>query len=122
MHCRISPRRMCNPSGFIMLFSSSYHRLLINEVKRNSKIDGMGLFKMPPIPFRPELTAPDPVTVEKRQPRKVVMFPSAEDDSPACCTWIIRRLSISSSINVAPGQADSSFPSKKGLQTLLGYR
>ena len=40
----------------------------------------MGLFKMPPIPLRPELTAPDPVTVEKRQPRKVVMFPSAQDD------------------------------------------
>ena len=42
--CRISPRRMCNPCGYTMKMSSSYHRLLIYDVKRNSEMDGMGPF------------------------------------------------------------------------------
>ena len=55
MHCRISPRRTCNSCGFTIFISSSYHRLLSNNVKRDSKIDGMGPFngqvhpQMPPM-------------------------------------------------------------------------
>ena len=44
MHCRISPRRACNPCGYTMKISSRYHRLLIYDVKSTTKIDGMGLF------------------------------------------------------------------------------
>ena len=33
MHCRISPRSMCNPCGYTMKMSSRYHRLLIYDVK-----------------------------------------------------------------------------------------
>ena len=39
IHCRISPRRTCNPCGNTMKISSRYHRLLIYDVKRNSEID-----------------------------------------------------------------------------------
>ena len=46
MHGQISPRRVCNPCGYTMKMSSRYHRLLIYDVKRNSKIDGMGPFKL----------------------------------------------------------------------------
>ena len=46
MHCRISPRRMCNPCGYTMKISSRYHRILIYDVKRNIKIDGIGPFKV----------------------------------------------------------------------------
>ena len=42
MHGRISPRRACNPCGYKMKMSSRYHRLLIYDVKRTTKIDGMG--------------------------------------------------------------------------------
>ena len=42
MHCRISPRRTCNPCGYSM---NRYHRLLIYDVKRTTKIDSMGPFK-----------------------------------------------------------------------------
>ena len=45
MHCQISPRRTCNPCGFTTQISSRYHRLLIYDVSRNTKIDGMGPFK-----------------------------------------------------------------------------
>ena len=45
MHCKISPRRACNSCGFTMKMSSRYHRLLIYDVKRTTKIDGMGPFK-----------------------------------------------------------------------------
>ena len=45
MHFRISSRRMYNPFGFTMLNSSRYHRHLSNDVKRISKIDGMGPFE-----------------------------------------------------------------------------
>ena len=45
MHCQISPRRACNPSGYTMKISSMYHRLLIYDVKRTTKIDVMGPFK-----------------------------------------------------------------------------
>ena len=44
MHCRISPRSTCNPCGYTMKISSRYHRLFIYEVKRTTKIDGMGPF------------------------------------------------------------------------------
>ena len=44
MHCRISPRRECNPCGYTMKISSMYHMLLIYDVKRTTKIDGMGPF------------------------------------------------------------------------------
>ena len=44
MHCQISPRRACNPCGYTMKMSSRYHRLLIYDVKRITKIDGMGPF------------------------------------------------------------------------------
>ena len=46
MHCCISPRRTCIPCGYTMKISSMYHRLLIYDVKRTTKIDGMGLFKL----------------------------------------------------------------------------
>ena len=46
MHCCISPRRACNPCGYTMKISSRYHRLLIYDVKRTTKIDGIGPFKM----------------------------------------------------------------------------
>ena len=44
MHCQISPRRTCNPCGYTMKMGSRYHRLLIYDVKRTTKIDGMGPF------------------------------------------------------------------------------
>ena len=46
MYCQISPRRACNPCVYTMKTSSRYHRLMIYDVKRNSKIDGMGPFKL----------------------------------------------------------------------------
>ena len=46
MHCRISPRRACNPCGYTMKMSSRYHRLLIYDVKRTTEIDGMGPFNI----------------------------------------------------------------------------
>ena len=45
MHCRISPRRTCNPCGYTMKISFLYHRVLIYDVKRTTNIDGMGPFK-----------------------------------------------------------------------------
>ena len=45
MHCQISARRTCNPCGYTMKMSSMYHRLLIYNVKRSTKIKGMGPFK-----------------------------------------------------------------------------
>ena len=45
MHCRISPRRTCNPCGYTMKMSSRYHKLLIYDVKRTTEIDGMEPFK-----------------------------------------------------------------------------
>ena len=45
MHGRISPRRACNPCGYTIKMSSRYPRLLIYDVKRTTKIDGMGPFK-----------------------------------------------------------------------------
>ena len=45
MHCRFSPRRMCNPCGYTMKICSRYHRLLIYNIKRTTEIDGMGPFK-----------------------------------------------------------------------------
>ena len=45
-HCRISPRRMCNPSGYAMKISSKYHRFLICDVKRTTKKEGMSPFKV----------------------------------------------------------------------------
>ena len=45
MHGRISPGRACNPCGYTKKMSSKYHRLLIYDVKRTTKIDGMGPFK-----------------------------------------------------------------------------
>ena len=44
MRGRILPRRACNSCGFTMKMSSRYHRLLIYDVKRTNKIDGMGPF------------------------------------------------------------------------------
>ena len=45
MHCRTSPKRSCNSYGSnTMKISSRYHRLLIYDVKRTTKIDGMGPF------------------------------------------------------------------------------
>ena len=46
MHGRILPRRACNSCGFTMKMSSRYNRLLIYDVKRTTKIDGMGPFKL----------------------------------------------------------------------------
>ena len=45
MHCRISPRITCNPCGHTKKIILRYHRLLIYDVKRTTKIDGMGPFK-----------------------------------------------------------------------------
>ena len=43
MHCRISPRRTCNPCGYTIKISSRYNsRLLICDVKRTAKTGGMG--------------------------------------------------------------------------------
>ena len=44
MHCQISPRKTCNPCGCTMKISSRCHRLLFYEVKRTTRIDGMGPF------------------------------------------------------------------------------
>ena len=44
MHCQILPKMTCNPCGNTMKISCSYHRLLIYDVKRTTKIDGMGPF------------------------------------------------------------------------------
>ena len=44
MHCRISPRRTCNPCGYSMKISSRYNILLIYDVKITTKIDGVGQF------------------------------------------------------------------------------
>ena len=44
MQCQISPRRAWNPCGYTMKMSSRHHRLLIFDVKRSAKIDGMGTF------------------------------------------------------------------------------
>ena len=44
MHCQISPRKTCNPCGCTMKISSWCHRLLFYEVKRTTRIDGMGPF------------------------------------------------------------------------------
>ena len=46
MLCQISPRRTCNPCGNTMKISLRYHRLLIYDVKRTTKIDGMGPFNV----------------------------------------------------------------------------
>ena len=46
MHCQISPRRAFNPCAYTMKISSRYHWLLIYDVKRNTKTDGMGPFKL----------------------------------------------------------------------------
>ena len=46
MHGRISPRRACNTCGYTMKMSSRFHKLLICDVKRTTKIDGMGPFKL----------------------------------------------------------------------------
>ena len=44
MHGPISPRRTCSPCGYTMKISSRYHRLLIYDVKRTTKIGSMGHF------------------------------------------------------------------------------
>ena len=46
MHGRISPRKACKQCGYTMKMSSRHHRLLIYDVKRTTKIDGMGPFKL----------------------------------------------------------------------------
>ena len=46
MHCQISPRRKGNPCGYTMNISLRYHRLLIYDVKRTIKMDGMGPFNL----------------------------------------------------------------------------
>ena len=43
-HSRILHRSTCNRCGNTMKISSRYHRLLIYDVKRTTKIDGMGPF------------------------------------------------------------------------------
>ena len=45
MHCQISTTRKCNPCSYTTKISSRYHWLLIYDVKRTTKIDGMGPFK-----------------------------------------------------------------------------
>ena len=45
MHCRISPRRMRKSGDHTLKISSRYHRLLFYDVKRTTKIDGLGPFK-----------------------------------------------------------------------------
>ena len=44
MHDRILPSRACNTCEYTMNMSSRYHRLLIYDVKRTTKIDGMSPF------------------------------------------------------------------------------
>ena len=44
MHGRISPRRVYNSCGYTMKMISRYHRFLIYDVTRTTKIDGMGPF------------------------------------------------------------------------------
>ena len=44
--CQISPRRTCNQCGYTTKMNSRYHRLLIHDVKRTTKIDGMGPFNI----------------------------------------------------------------------------
>ena len=46
MHGQISPTRACNPCGYTVKMSSRYHRLLIYDVKRTTKIDDMGPFNI----------------------------------------------------------------------------
>ena len=46
MHCQISPRRKCNPCGYTMKMSSRHNRLLNYDLKKTTKIDGMGPFYM----------------------------------------------------------------------------
>ena len=45
-HCQISPKRTCNPCSYTMKIGSMNHRLLIYDLKRTTKIDGMGLFNL----------------------------------------------------------------------------
>ena len=45
MHCRILTRRAIKTCGYAMKMSSRYHRLLIDDVKLTTKIDGMGPFQ-----------------------------------------------------------------------------
>ena len=47
---RISSTGACNPCGYAMKIISRYHRLLIYDVKRTTKIDGMGLFNNNSLP------------------------------------------------------------------------
>ena len=42
---KISPITTCNPGGYTVKISRWYHGLLIYDVKRTAKIDGMGPFK-----------------------------------------------------------------------------
>ena len=46
MHCRLSPRRMCNPGGYTMKIISRCRRLLIYDIKRSTEIDSTGPFKL----------------------------------------------------------------------------
>ena len=46
MHCRISPTRTHNPCGYTMKIGLKYHRLLIYNVKRTTKIEGIGPFDL----------------------------------------------------------------------------
>ena len=46
MHSQISPRITCNPCGYTMKISSRYQWLLMHDVKRTTKVDGMGPLKM----------------------------------------------------------------------------
>ena len=45
MPCRFLPRKTCNSCGYTMKISSMLHRLLIYDINRTTKIDGMGPFK-----------------------------------------------------------------------------
>ena len=45
MHCRISPRRTCNPCGYTLKISCRYHRLLIYDKNRTTETDGMRPYK-----------------------------------------------------------------------------
>ena len=38
------PEERANPCGFTIKMSSTYHRLLIYDVKRTTKIDSMGMY------------------------------------------------------------------------------
>ena len=46
MYWRFSPRRTCILCSCTMKISLRYHRLLIYDVKRTAKIDGMDPFKV----------------------------------------------------------------------------